>query len=92
MVFLLVIKKKDNITLNALYIGYFHIKCNFIIDYKSEFKEFNITFNVVDLPIFSDIKFMNLIILFKDQIFREKISLINKSKKPYYYKFFSIKI
>jgi hypothetical protein len=38
-------KKNVNITLNALYIGSYHIKCYLRIDYKnhqSEFKEFSL--------------------------------------------------
>ena len=79
-------KKNVNITLNALYIGSFHIKCYLRIDYKnhqSEFKEFSISFNVVDLPIFSDKKIYEFNYIIQDQIFREKVSLINKSNMPY---------
>ena len=58
-------KKNVSIVLNAKYIGEYALKCYMKIEYKGivEYKEFNISFNVVDLPIYSEKKYMIYIIL-----------------------------
>ena len=63
----------------------FNLKCYLKIEYKDkvEFKEFEIKFTIVDLPIYSEKKIYDLNYIIVNQIFREKIVLINKSPVPY---------
>ena len=51
-------KKNVSFILNARFIGEFSLKCYLKIEYKDkvEFKEFEIKFNIVDLPIYSEKK------------------------------------
>ena len=55
------------------------------IEYKGqiEYKEFNISFKVVDLPIYSEKKIYDLHHIIINEIFREKIVLVNKSNYAY---------
>ena len=78
-------KKNVSFILNARFIGEFSLKCYLKIEYKDkvEFKEFEIKFNIVDLPIYSEKKIYDLNYIIINQIFREKIVLINKSPIPY---------
>ena len=78
-------KKNVIFTLNARFIGEFNLKCYLKIEYKDkvEFKEFELKFNIVDLPIYSEKKIYDLNYIIINQIFREKIVLINKSPIPY---------
>ena len=78
-------KKNVSFILNARFIGEFSLKCYLKIEYKDkvEFKEFEIKFNIVDLPIYSEKKIYELNYIIINQIFREKIVLINKSPIPY---------
>ena len=78
-------KKNIAFILNARFIGDFDLKCFLKIEYKDkvEYKEFQIKFNIVDLPIFSEKKIYDLNYIIRNQIFREKIILINKSPMPY---------
>ena len=78
-------KKNVSFILNARFIGEFHLKCYLKIEYKDkvEFKEFELKFNIVDLPIYSEKKIYDLNYIIVNQIFREKIILINKSPIPY---------
>ena len=78
-------KKNISFILNARFIGEFNLKCYLKIEYKDkvEFKEFEIKFNIVDLPIYSEKKIYDLNYIIVNQIFREKIVLINKSPIPY---------
>ena len=78
-------KKNVSFILNARFIGEFSLKCYLKIEYKDkvEFKEFEIKFNIVDLPIYSQKKIYDLNYIIINQIFREKIVLINKSPIPY---------
>ena len=78
-------KKNITFTLNARFIGEFNLKCYLKIEYKDkvEFKEFEIKFTIVDLPIYSEKKIYDLNYIIVNQIFREKIVLINKSPVPY---------
>ena len=78
-------KKNVSFILNARFIGEFNLKCYLKIEYKDkvEFKEFELKFNIVDLPIYSEKKIYDLNYIIINQIFREKIVLINKSPIPY---------
>ena len=78
-------KKKVSFVLNARFIGEFDLNCFLKIEYKDkvEYKEFEIKFNIVDLPIYSEKKIYDLNYIIRNQIFREKIILINKSPIPY---------
>ena len=78
-------KKNVSFILNARFIGEFNLKCYLKIEYKDkvEYKEFDLKFNIVDLPIYSEKKIYDLNYIIINQIFREKIILINKSPIPY---------
>ena len=78
-------KKNVSFVLNARFIGEFNLKCYLKIEYKEkvEYKEFQIKFTIVDLPIYSEKKIYDLNYIIRNQIFREKIILVNKSPIPY---------
>ena len=78
-------KKNVSLILNAKYIGEYSLKCFMKIEYKGqiEYKEFNISFKVVDLPIYSEKKIYDLHHIIINEIFREKIVLVNKSNYAY---------
>ena len=78
-------KKNVSFVLNARFIGEFDLDCFLKIEYKdkTEYKEFKIKFNIVDLPINREKKIYDLNYIIVNQIFREKIILINKSPIPY---------
>ena len=78
-------KKSLSIMLNAKYIGEYSIVVLLKIEYKNqiEFKQFNISFSVVDFPIYSEKKIYELDHIIYDTIFREKITLVNNSPMPY---------
>ena len=73
-------KKNVSFILNARFIGEFNLKCYLKIEYKDkvEYKEFELKFNIVDLPIYSEKKIYDLNYIIINQIFREKIVLIIK--------------
>ena len=78
-------KKNVSFILYARFIGSFDLKCYLKIEYKDkvEYKEFEVKFKIVDLPIYSEKKIYDLNYIIIDQIFREKIVLVNKSPTPY---------
>jgi len=78
-------KKNVPFVLNARFIGEFNLNCYLKIEYKEkvEYKEFQIKFTIVDLPIYSEKKIYDLNYIIRNQIFREKIILVNKSPIPY---------
>lgn len=78
-------KKNISIILNAKFIGDYKIIALVKIEYKNiiEYKQFIISFRVVDFPIYSEKKIYELDHIIYDTIFREKIVLVNNSATPY---------
>ena len=73
------------IILKARFIGSYSITAFLKIEYKNqtEYKQFTISFSVVDLPIYSEKKTYELNHIIYDTIIREKIVLVNNTSSPY---------
>ena len=73
------------IILKARFIGTYSLTVFLKIEYKNqtEYKQFSISFSVVDLPIYSEKKTYELNHIIYDTIIREKIILVNNTPSSY---------